>query len=116
MSSSASEVVRTTTGMSASFASALTSASTSRPSFFGRFRSRRMMSGRGTPAYGAALVEEIQRRGAVLDHVETVADLGLLQGLLGQIDVAGVVFHQKNFDHLPAVCALSHAIAFRGGW
>src|ERR1035438_9343213 len=46
MSSSACEVVSTTTGMNFSISSALISASTSRPSFFGRFRSSRIRSGR----------------------------------------------------------------------
>ena len=40
---------------------------------------------------------------AVLDDVEAVADLGLLQGFLGQVHVARVVFHQKNLDRLPVV-------------
>src|ERR1035441_3755209 len=49
MSSSAWEVVRTTTGMSFRSSSALISASTSRPSFLGRFRSSRIRSGRTAP-------------------------------------------------------------------
>src|SRR3954469_315877 len=46
MSSSALEVVSTTTGIERSSGSALTSASTSRPSMRGRLRSSRIMSGR----------------------------------------------------------------------
>src|ERR1022692_1043506 len=49
MSSSAWEGVRTTTGMTFSSSSALISASTSRPSFFGRLRSSRIRSGRTAP-------------------------------------------------------------------
>src|ERR1035438_7974429 len=49
MSSSAWEVVRTTTGMSFKSSSALISASTSRPSFLGRLRSSRIRSGRTAP-------------------------------------------------------------------
>src|SRR5436309_3956399 len=51
MSSSAFDVVRTTTGISLRLASSLISRRTSRPSFLGRFRSRRIRSGRGLPAY-----------------------------------------------------------------
>src|SRR5208337_568537 len=55
MSSSALEVVRTTTGMRFRFSSCLISASTSRPSFLGRFRSNRIKSGLGLSAYGPSL-------------------------------------------------------------
>src|SRR5213592_1933300 len=51
MSSSAFDVVRTTTGINLKLSSSLISRSTWRPSFFGRFRSRRIRSGRGVPAY-----------------------------------------------------------------
>src|SRR4051794_7503419 len=50
MSSSALEVVSTTTGIERSAASPLTSASTSRPSLRGRLRSSRIRSGRRLPA------------------------------------------------------------------
>src|SRR3954454_9040920 len=50
MSSSALEVVRTTTGIDRSAASPLTSASTSRPSLRGRLRSSRIRSGRSPPS------------------------------------------------------------------
>src|SRR5690606_25778613 len=49
-SSSLCEVVRTTTGIRLSSSSALRSARTSRPSFLGMLRSRRMRSGRGRSA------------------------------------------------------------------
>src|SRR3954467_14768770 len=49
MSSTALEVVSTTTGIERSSGSALTSASTSRPSMRGRLRSSRIMSGRSAP-------------------------------------------------------------------
>src|SRR5687767_3252500 len=51
MSSSASEVVSTTTGIRRSSSSALIRASTSRPSIRGRLRSRRISPGRGASAY-----------------------------------------------------------------
>src|SRR3954449_12622976 len=51
MSSSASEVVSTTTGIMPSWGSSLSSASTSRPSRRGRFRSSRIRPGRGASAY-----------------------------------------------------------------
>src|SRR5512139_952417 len=51
MSSSASEVVRTTTGMDRSSGSPLTSSSTSRPSLRGRLRSSSTRSGRGADAW-----------------------------------------------------------------
>src|ERR1700742_2320824 len=49
MSSSALDVVSTTTGMDRSAGSPLTSASTRRPSLRGRLRSSRMRSGRSAP-------------------------------------------------------------------
>src|SRR5256885_6163573 len=50
MSFSAWDVVRMTIGMCLSWSSCLISSSTSRPSFLGRFKSRRMRSGFGTAA------------------------------------------------------------------
>src|SRR2546430_1702399 len=50
MSFSAWDVVRMTIGMCRSWSSCLISSSTSRPSFLGRFKSRRMRSGFGTAA------------------------------------------------------------------
>src|SRR6188472_391327 len=52
MSSGATEVVRTTTGIVRRRSSDLSSDNTARPSFRGRFRSRRIRSGRGASAYG----------------------------------------------------------------
>src|SRR4051794_6895355 len=60
MSSSASDVVSTTTGMLRRSSSALTSLSTSRPSLRGRFRSSSIRSGRGAPSYSPS-----RRRNAI---------------------------------------------------
>jgi hypothetical protein len=49
MSFSAPEVVKTTTGMFLRLSSSFISLRTSRPSFFGIFKSRRIISGRGEP-------------------------------------------------------------------
>src|SRR6266566_3557041 len=51
MSSSAAEVVKTTTGILFRLGSSLISSRTSRPLFLGRFRSNKIRSGRGTLAY-----------------------------------------------------------------
>ena len=67
MSSSASEVVSTTTGMVRSSGSALTSSSTSRPSLRGRLRSSRIRSGRGASAKSPSRRRKAQRLDAVSD-------------------------------------------------
>ena len=68
MSSSACEVVSTTTGMRRSSGSALISASTSRPSLRGRFRSSRIRSGpRRLGVRAPAAAENSMRLDAVVD-------------------------------------------------
>src|SRR5665647_1270708 len=49
MSFSAPEVVKTTTGIFLRLLSSFISLRTSRPSFFGKFKSRKIISGRGEP-------------------------------------------------------------------
>src|ERR1700722_210520 len=53
MSDSASDVVRMTIGIVLKSTSPLTSARTSRPSIFGRFKSSKMRAGRGASAFAA---------------------------------------------------------------
>ena len=84
MSSSAFDVVSTTTGIVRSVASALISASTSRPSLRGRLRSSRIRSGRGASAYSPSRRRNRSASTPSRHDVQPVADLVVLERLLDQ--------------------------------
>ena len=42
--------------------------------------------------------EEFHRVDAVFDHVDTVGDFGVAQGLEGQFSVTGTIFDEEDFD------------------
>ena len=74
----------------------LTSASTPRPSSFGRLRSSRHQVGRGASACAPLPPQERERLDAVVHHARCAAQLRLAQRLARQLDVAGVVLHQQH--------------------
>ena len=94
MSSSADEVVSTTTGMWHRSASDLIFSSNCLPSYFGRFRSSRIRSGRGASLVRAAPVQEVQSLLAVVGDMEVVVDLVVLERFPGDELVAGIVLDQ----------------------
>jgi hypothetical protein len=97
-SASDADVVKITTGMLFSPGLCLISSRTSRPSFFGRFRSSKIRSGRGTlecfpSRFRKSIASAPSRR-----HVQVDMHLGVLERFPCEPDIAGTVFYQKDFD------------------
>ena len=86
-----------TTGMRLSSGSDLISDSTSRPSFLGRLRSRRIKSGRGAKESSPSSTEKTQSCLAIIDDMECVADFRFFQGGLSWADISWIVFDEENF-------------------
>ncbi len=111
MSSSAFDVVSTTTGMERSSGSDLISASTSRPSLRGRFRSSSTRSGREFAGL---------RRNSIASTpsptiLQRVAHLVVLERLLDQDDIAGVVLDQQDADGLAVVFGHRRSVSGSAG-
>ena len=97
-----------------SSSSALTSASTSRPSLRGRLRSSRTRSGRGISAYSPSWRRNASASTPSDDDVQAVADLVVRERLLDQQDVAGVVLDEQHVDDLDGL-GVAHAAVSSSG-
>ena len=108
MSSSASEVVSTTTGIVRRSASSLTSARTSPAVLAGEVEVEQHEVGARRVGVLALAAQELERLDAVGDDVQRVVDLVVLERLADEDHVAGVVLDEQDLDD---VQVLVHGVA-----
>src|ERR1043165_8606588 len=98
MSSAADDVVSTTIGMWQRSTSDLIFSNNCLPSYFGRFRSRRVRFRSAAPSQGAPPIQKVQAFLAVAGNVQVVLDLVVLEGFPGDELVTGIVFDQQDVN------------------
>src|ERR1700680_2618087 len=103
MSSSDAEVVKITTGMLFSVGLSLISSRTSRPSFFGRFRSKQDQIRARSLGVLTLTIQKVHCFCPTPRHVQLDMQLGVFKRFPREPNIAGAVLNQKNFNRSASV-------------